>query len=539
MKNRKIMLLLFFMMLCIPFSAKAATLGKFPIRVDDKYVTKVYTKDGETHVGRSATQFLTVDQLIAYCVDFSVALGVDSGAIVWNTSDATWQSLPLTEVSSLREYLINTNNINESDVDAVINNLNLIYYFGYHTAISNINVSNNVKFRYLATQALLWETLSSAGMYRNISPNKLNDLFSESKLDELYPTRGNGLTVNYTINNIRYMKMPGSGSNQDGLTFDPSAVVTGADTAKANITAAINSYKNDKPSMCGKTYEIEVNSSKTIEDTNEMLSQYSVSCNNDAGVTCSKNGNNLIIGAGSSITNGVTITLKRELTDVAASTPTVYKYTANNSSNSERQGLATFGRPDPVSCTVTVKVKKPTPVPGCVVCAPGKTEDDFHYVTDTPDLSTYPANCYFYPDVSEDKCHPEETEQCWVCTDDSGENSYYFAVTPPEDLGQGNKVNCHPHPGLDKDHCKPNPGCYVCESGYVWSEDGEPVGEEDCVLQEDINDEANCIPEPIDTEPSEFTPPTSGLRIAYISLLCGMAAAIAFVYFYSKRPKSE
>ena len=104
--------------------------------------------------------------------------------------------------------------------------------------------------------------------------------------------------------------------------------------------------------------------------------------------------------------------------------------------------------------------------------------------------------------------------------------------------------------------------CYICGTDYVWTDNPS----DSCELQEEIIEQAscakpepepeqcyvctngnhtwgtnnpdpdNCNPDPDIAKPNcVTTPQTSGLRIAYISLICGLAAAIAFVYFYSKK----
>lgn len=135
-------------------------------------------------------------------------------------------------------------------------------------------------------------------------------------------------------------------------------------------------------------------------------------------------------------------------------------------------------------------------------------------------------------------------------------------------LGQGVGVVGGP---LEKMSCsltvnvteKPS-GCYICDGEYEWTDNPG----ESCELQEEITTEANCKPEPepqcyvcknnsykwsIDNPDADnceahpeiheancvFTPQTSGSRIVFVSLMCGLAAALTFMYFNSKKESNE
>ncbi len=488
MKNKKIML-----MLTILFSAftlcemvDAATIRKFPIKIDDKYVRKLYDREGSNdnpHVATSNTQFLTVDRKAAYCVDFSISTGMGAGFTYWEGCSGEYCNDPATAgfSQSLKDYLLATGKFTEETATAAVNDLNLIYYFGYHDTVQSMNVSETNKKNFLATQALIWEKLSDYGMYRNLSTKELTDLFTEAELAGRAPETKSS----FVISNVRYLKQPFTipvvSSDVVALTQEKKAI---KDAASAYYTV---------PSFCTSNTtdlgEITVGSSRELIDRNEVLSNFNVTCDNNAGVTCTKSGNKLIITAGDKTADEVIITLTKTVSGINSQS-TVYAYKENTNSESY-QGFAVLGGNLPtVRRQLKIKVVASTPNDGCYICGTG---NDAQYQWGNFSSN---SNCTLQAEIN------------------------------------------------DVASCKPNPGCYVCDDEYVWSNDGEPQGEyANCELQEDIEDEEHCkyVPPvvPQSSQPEPTSPPTGGMRIAYISLICGVVTALGFVYFYSKKPENE
>lgn len=172
----------------------------------------------------------------AYCLDVGAPLG---------------DKAPISKLDlSLEEYLSAA--INDSSKSKnIANKINQYMQFGY-----NYNNQNSDKY-FLATQKLIWDELYNAG-YRQ-------DYYD----DEIYFTAGE---EKYDIS-------------------------TEEEIIKNNIT---NYYKT--PSMCSNTTKLEIAVGETAkyEDTNKVLSNYTVTC--DEGLICQIDNNILKITANTETT---------------------------------------------------------------------------------------------------------------------------------------------------------------------------------------------------------------------------------------------
>lgn len=171
-----------------------------------------------------------------YCIDVGADLG---------------DKAPISQLdSNLEEYLKKALN-NEEKAKKVAKKINQYIHFGYQ-----YNGQNSDKYL-IATQKLIWDELYNAG-YRQ-----------DQYASDLYFTAG-------------------------GQTYDVSAE---ENTIKKNIA---NYYKT--PSQCSSTSKLElaVGETATYEDTEGVLSSYTVTC--DSNLTCKKEGNKLIITANAEAT---------------------------------------------------------------------------------------------------------------------------------------------------------------------------------------------------------------------------------------------
>lgn len=169
--------------------------------------------------------------VVGYCIDVGADLG---------------DRAPISQLDvSLKEYLTDVLN-SESKAEEITNKINQYIHFGYQ-----YNGQNSDKYL-IATQKLIWDELYKAG-YRQSQYSS-----------DVYFTSGD-------------------------TTYDISAEEK---TIKNNIT---NYYKT--PSLCSSNTKLElaVGETATYEDTSNVLSSYSVTC--DEGITCKIEGNKLTITA--------------------------------------------------------------------------------------------------------------------------------------------------------------------------------------------------------------------------------------------------
>ncbi len=183
--------------------------------------------------------------------------------------------------------------------------LNEYLYFGYGSS------GRTTEKYFFATQKLVWETINSTGFYKS------ND----------YTTRvgtTNFSTVDFMIKN--------------GSSIDLSEELN-------SINKSINDYYI-KPSMCSSNSKLEltVNESKTFTDTNNVLSQYQVTCG--SGLNCETNGNTLKVTALSS-GNNQTITFTKNGSGTSA---ILYENPVKDDTNKENQKIISGGSVGPVSC---------------------------------------------------------------------------------------------------------------------------------------------------------------------------------------------
>lgn len=336
MKNKK----KFMLALAILFSVftgkvSAANIQQRPIEVDDRNVVKVYddissTPIEENIIAKSRTMFLSIDDVVAYCLDFGTPLGIPS-----SQGDT---SVPSGVDVSLDKYL-STKFTNDSQRIKLIEDLNLIYYYGYN---KNDSARNSDKY-YLATQAKIWQRLSDAGMYSSLKSGQLEELYDVGRLPQ------GSDTENLKVSNIRFMKYDGSLYTTGSLNHIPYVENDIVDTATATnkIDTAINKYRT-LPSICSSTKvkEMGVNDTLTLEDTNGVLNKYSVDCTN---ATCSIQGDKLIINSGST-PGDIEVTLTRTGEGINQQS-TVYQI------DDSHQGVAVIGGSLPeMSCTLGATV---------------------------------------------------------------------------------------------------------------------------------------------------------------------------------------
>lgn len=187
--------------------------------------------------------------------------------------------------------------------------INRYIYFGY-------NYNNQKNYKYLlATQKLIW--------------------------DELYKANYNSEDYRNGVYFYTY--------NEENETESKINITNETNKIKNNISAYLKT-----PSFCNSTIEdLTVGESITIEDSENVLSQFKVTCTDE--LTCKINDNKLVITANSKKTDSTTITLSKEGNK---NKNAIYK-------NEDEQGvIINNGAIDGVSCQFNVKLKdKPTPVP--------------------------------------------------------------------------------------------------------------------------------------------------------------------------------
>ena len=538
MKNKKIMLLLLVMMLCIPFSVKADdTIEKFPIRVsgtgcgsDGCTITKKYYEDNNgPKYGASETQFIAINSNSGYCIDWSIPLG---GGVGLGSAQTFWHGLteyPPAKMKYSKEfsdYLSSEMNIT-SGIDSLIQKINLIYYYGYHADISSRTIdsfTHDELVKYLATQALIWENISAKGGYHDLTADQLLDIYTEEEAATVVTRTPDVGTYSFgTLSNITFVRK----DTPHNDVVPESEVVT----AKNTILGSVTDYST-LPSFCPSNDVITIvkGDKHDFTDSNNVLSRYSVvasTCPSDK-LDCVISGNKLTITA-KDIVDSTTIKIKRSVNSSAPATAMVYRYLDNKAT----QGVLVPGKPSSMECTVTVKVVEPEPEPGCYVCDSGYVWSD----DGEPENETH---CELQPSVqSEANCKADL--KCYKCKTDDKKFEYKWGELGKDDITED---KCTEQAEID-DATACKPACYLCGTDYIWSENAEEddIAFKECKVQPKITEEENCkyVPPvvPKTSKPSISNPQTSGLRIAYVSLLCGIVAAVGFVYFYSKKPDNE
>lgn len=205
------------------------------------YVTNIKDSDGNI-VSRVFTGGLETQDKIAIGETEATAVNgycIDVGATL---DDKTY----INQLEDLEDYLSYI--LDSSKVKSVANKINQYVQFGY-----GYNGQNTDKY-IVATQKLIWDELYNAG-YRQ----------------SYYNT-----DVTFKAHNT-------------GKTYDISS-------EEKTIQNNINNYYK-KPSMCSSTTKLEIAVGETItyEDTNKVLSNYKVTCDN--GLTCVIDGNTLKVTA--------------------------------------------------------------------------------------------------------------------------------------------------------------------------------------------------------------------------------------------------
>ena len=204
--------------------------------------------------------------------------------------------------TNLKTYL---SNAGVSNSDTVAKTINDYLYFGYGYSGRTSN-----KY-YLATQKLVWEELSKAGFF-NTSYFKSNS----------FPVTPPSFTT------IGFY-------GTDAGTIDLSSEVS------AIKNSATNYYK--KPSICStSSLTLATGESKTLTDSNGVLSEYTVSCG--SGLTCQATGNDLKVTANSVGDKTITLTKAKKGTEAMA-------YAHGN-----QQDLVAGGGVGPVSCSINLNL---------------------------------------------------------------------------------------------------------------------------------------------------------------------------------------
>ena len=454
MKIKKIILLIFTIILFTAFSinVEAAKIHQEAVEVSTtdgpRNVVKVYVNsliDANTNkVGQSRDMMLTIiddngNTIIAYCVDFGVSPGMNS----W-VSPTEVNATAVTLDEFLQEKITN-----ESYRQELIQKLRYIYYFGYSS-------TRNTPEYYLATQALIWQTLSDYNFYTSADVKNMDDLFPAEIRNAYTATKDN-----FKISNIRFQKYPFPPSQYNYNTKDidyNAADIIDISSEKNAINASITNYSK-KPNFGLTNFgSLKVGETKTLTDSNKVLSNYEVkTCSN---ATCVINGNNLVITAGQT-TGNINITLQRKEEGLSIDSK-VYRATSSS------QGIAYIGGKLP---TITMSLT-------------GSTVE-------------------IIPD-----------EACYLCGTD-----YSWTNNPSS--------SCIKQEGIEEEkYCKKSEeACYICGTGddatYSWT--GNPLA--GCTLNSEITAKDDCIK----------PPKTSGMKIAYIIMICLFAISVGAVYFYSEK----
>lgn len=227
-------------------SAAATILDRELISIDGKQVTKLYTNSvtGENkNTGTAGYIKLKVDGATktGFCVDFGVA--IDPGTAT---------------VSGIEEYF--AKGISEEKSKELVKKLTEYLKFGYG------NGDKTSKKYYLATQKLIWEAISDTGYYNTSYYDGING----SSLGKL------------KLKNFRW-------------TIDGKTGIDLSNEIKNIETAIENYYK--KPSFCSSQEKLEIEVGETAEytDSNGVLSNFEVNCDN--GIECQVEGNKLKVKA--------------------------------------------------------------------------------------------------------------------------------------------------------------------------------------------------------------------------------------------------
>lgn len=279
------------------------------IKIDGKTVKYLYDNEASTSgtaadkvkLGYPAGYFsLTIDgvKYTAYCIEF----GID---IQFGTATS----------EGLYDYFSKA--IGAEKAKDLITKISLYSKYGYGS--SNDRKTANY---FLATQQLIWEAISDTGFY---ATDYYAQRAVEGNMTNWEPTK---------ISNFRWIIINSDGSYGDQVDVS---------TEIATIKKSVNSYYVT-PSFCSvqEKVEFELGETITVNDNNNVLSQYDVLC--DDGLVCDVKGNSLSItdtnDAGS---NNITFIKTGTSSDA-------YIYRYNNS-----QGIVTnIGIIDDITCNFGV-----------------------------------------------------------------------------------------------------------------------------------------------------------------------------------------